>query len=680
MWLGIAASVCLLAQTQRGVLIQPNPAGAAGNGAYYALVIGINQYPRWPALRTAVNDAQSVDAVLRQRYGFQTTVLVDAAATRTNILKAFGDYRRRLHDNDNLLIYYAGHGARDGDKAYWLPVDSDPDSTANWIIADEVTKGMQVIPARHILVISDSCYSGGLSRAAAANTAPTDRTNYIQTMLASKSRVLISSGRDEPVADGGAGGHSVFANAILNGLRSAPEQAFTASNLFSRYVQETVVGGSKQVPLFQMIQDSGHEYGDFVFMAKSGAVSGGLPAPTPTVDRRSPPPAGGGVVPPHNSNTRLAGDGRSSKAGPLDASGAVPLTDYRVALLEFRDFPEAMSDARITDIAKYQVSGELSNWRGLDQSLAGSLPPGVVLNPQRSKFIFEWQKEIGANAGFAASALLPLFLRPDADWSFLKKEKGWDEQYDAYVYVFLFEREKIQGRQPEFVARELAPVVKKMLQMAVAKAPTKLYFDVPLKTSYDINQGAIRFLEANTNQPGDTTELLMPVQRVTFVEGQARNLPAPTDRDYHSILPSSARTTANYNRSFAMTDVPLARPGVIVYGADPQEVWRKSITGNTQDIGSVALGGFAFDRQLKLRAVPLDPKRAEPMVQALRNLHARVYFAAGKVDVFQVSYERQFKLPQALLFGHVERVDILGPKDEVIASVAGSALPAASEK
>jgi uncharacterized caspase-like protein len=248
------------AQTQRGVARPQQPSAAAANGAYYALIVGINQYPHWPQLRTAVSDAQGVDAVLRQRYGFETRLLLDAQATRVNILNAFSDYRRRLRDNDNLLIYYAGHGARDGGKAYWLPVDSDPDSSANWIIADELTKDMSVIPARHVLVISDSCYSGGLtSRDAALNTAPTDRANYIQTMLRSKSRVLISSGRDEPVADSGSGGHSIFAGAILNGLAHFPDQVFTANNLFSRYVQEPVAGGSAQVPLFQMIQNSGHE-------------------------------------------------------------------------------------------------------------------------------------------------------------------------------------------------------------------------------------------------------------------------------------------------------------------------------------------------------------------------------------------------------------------------------------
>jgi hypothetical protein len=676
----VLSMACLSgAQSQRGVAVPPRPAAAADNGAYYALVVGINEYPHWPALRTAVNDARAIDSVLRERYGFQTTLLVDGAATRTSILNAFGEYRRRLRENDNLLIYYAGHGARDGGKAYWLPVDSDPDSTANWIIADDVTTGTRVIPARHILIISDSCYSGGMSRDVSANTTAAAHGKYLETMLSSKSRVLISSGRDEPVADSGSGGHSVFANAVLNGLRSTAEQTFTAFNLFSRYVQESVIGGSAQAPLYQMIQNSGHEYGDFVFVARSGAIgaASNKPNPPPEVHMpASPSKTGDGALPRRVSTTRLGADGRSAQT-PADPSGALPLTDYRVALLEFRDFPQAMSEATVIDIAKWQIIGEQSNWKLLDAAIAGSPPPGIQLNPQRSQFVFEWQKYIDENAAFAGAALLPVFLRSDADWSFLKKEKGWDEQYDAYVYVFLFARDKIQGRQPEFAARELAPVLKKHLQMAVAHAPTKFYFDVPLHANYDVNLGVIRF-QQSANQLADTVDLLTPTQQVTFAPGPVQNLAPPSDRDYHTILPPAARSTVNYNRPLAMQDTPVARPGVIVYGSDPLEVWRKGITGNTQDAKMLSLGAIAVDRQLKLKAIPLDAKRAEPLVQAIRYLHARIFISADRLDVFQISYERQLKPPQALMFAHVQGVDILGPKDEMIATIAATSLPAPS--
>ena len=663
------------AQLQRGVSLPRQQSAVQGNGAYYALIIGINEYQNLAKLQTAVGDAQAVDQILRQRYGFQTTLLIDAQATRSNILDALSDYRGRLHDNDNLLIYYAGHGARDGGRAYWLPVDSRPKSPANWIIAEEITKGMQVIPARHVLVVSDSCYSGSLARDVTIDNAPADRAKYLQTMIESKSRVLISSGRDEPVADGGSGGHSVFANALLKGLRGDADPIFTASNLFHQYIEQAVIGGSRQVPLYQLIPDSGHEFGDFVFVAGAGVPSVPVTPNRPPGLRAPAAPTGGAPVPPHKSSTRLAADGRSVTASPPDPTGALPLTDYRVSLLEYRDWPQTLTDSALFDIAKWQVIAERSMWTGLDRELAGTPGPGVVLNPQRKTFVFEWQKEMDSNPALAANSLLPIFLRPDPDWSFLRKQKDWDEQYDAYVYVTLFARDKIQGREPDFVARELAPIVRKHLQLAIAKAPTKLYFDVPLRSSYDVGAGQIRFSSQDSNQPADTVELIRPVAVVQFAPGPVETLPPPTDRDPHTFLPPAARATANYNRSSEMKDTPLARPSAYIYGADPQEAWRKNINGNTQDFHTLSLGAFALDRQLKLSAISLDPAKAEPIVKALRNLHARVYLAVDKLDQFRTSYERAFKPMQAIMFAKVISIAIMGPEDQPIATIAASSLP-----
>jgi len=66
-----------------------------------------------------------------ERYGFKVNLLLNAQATRSNILDAIVDYQATLTDNDSLLIYYAGHGFStrnaDGtyDKAYWLPSDAN---------------------------------------------------------------------------------------------------------------------------------------------------------------------------------------------------------------------------------------------------------------------------------------------------------------------------------------------------------------------------------------------------------------------------------------------------------------------------------------------------------------------------------------------------------------------------
>ncbi len=93
-------------------------------GRYFAIVIGNDDYQSLPRLKTAVADAKAVARVLERSYGFETTVLTNA--TRAGIRDALDGLRRRLTKDDNLLIYYAGHGwlDRDAGRGYWQPVDA----------------------------------------------------------------------------------------------------------------------------------------------------------------------------------------------------------------------------------------------------------------------------------------------------------------------------------------------------------------------------------------------------------------------------------------------------------------------------------------------------------------------------------------------------------------------------
>lgn len=239
-------------------------------GRYFALVIGNNHYPNLPLerqLKTAVNDAQEVAQLLRADYGFEIKLLTDAG--REKIIDALNEYRSRSNPDDKLLIYYAGHGHFDDDtkKAYWIPADAKLSSPANWIIADDVTSGIKAIPARHILIVSDSCYSGTLTRATDFKlSTPAERERYLEKMRGGTARLLMASGGNEPVADGGGSGHSVFARALLDGLRGMSERVFTAEELFHEYVKERVAGKSDQTPEYNPLRNSGHEAGDFVFV------------------------------------------------------------------------------------------------------------------------------------------------------------------------------------------------------------------------------------------------------------------------------------------------------------------------------------------------------------------------------------------------------------------------------
>ncbi|RKZ54661.1 MAG: hypothetical protein DRR08_26235 [Candidatus Parabeggiatoa sp. nov. 2] len=250
-------------------VVQSDESQKLSTGRYYALVIGINRYQHnIPQLKTAVNDAVKVADVLKKQYGFTITTLLDRQATREEILGKLEILEETLGKNDNLLIYYAGHGYFDKkrQKAYWQPVDAN-EFRHTWIIADSITSSLFANAARNILIVSDSCYSGTLER----GWTPTPKTNrhrYLQQMLNKRSRLLLASGGNEPVSDSGGIGHSIFAKHFLKGLRNISQSAFTAEELFKKYIKEPVQFGSDQTPQFQPIHKSGHEAGDFVFQKR----------------------------------------------------------------------------------------------------------------------------------------------------------------------------------------------------------------------------------------------------------------------------------------------------------------------------------------------------------------------------------------------------------------------------
>src|SRR6266700_6462039 len=267
------------ASPQRGVQAvtpgAPAPsASLAPIGPYYALVIGNNNYKQLNKLQTAVGDAKSVAQLLHDRYGFQTKVLFDA--TRADILDALDDYQRSLPEASNLLIYYAGHGQKDvaAQRAYWLPVDAQPDHSPNWINAVEITDKLRAIPARHILVIADSCWSGDLTmRSAGAGITSIEHDALLVKMLTLKSRHIMSSGGDEPVADGGGNGHSVFTGALLQSLNDIEGDNFSAEALLEQRVKPRVAGKSQQTPEYAIVRDSDADLGDFVFFRSKDTLS-----------------------------------------------------------------------------------------------------------------------------------------------------------------------------------------------------------------------------------------------------------------------------------------------------------------------------------------------------------------------------------------------------------------------
>ena len=238
-------------------------------GEYKALIIGINNYksPEIPDLDTAINDATAIAKVLEEKYGFKVQLLLDGAATREAIYKELRSLAASTDPNDSVLIYFAGHGDLDRtyDDGWWIPVDAQGGNPATYLDNVQVQKAMRSMKARHVLLISDSCYSGTLF-GKARSLPPVIDDKYYLNLYNEKSRWGMTSGNKTPVSDQGTGGHSVFAYQLIKELKKNDKPFLSTQEIYTR-IAPVIANNSEQTPLCRPMLSTGDQGGEFVFVA-----------------------------------------------------------------------------------------------------------------------------------------------------------------------------------------------------------------------------------------------------------------------------------------------------------------------------------------------------------------------------------------------------------------------------
>lgn len=240
-------------------------------GKYYALFIGIDAYSGiWTPLKNAVNDGKAIENLLQTQYRFDIVKsLYNTEATRVNIIDQLEWLVANVKENDNVFIYYSGHGEfkKELNKGYWVPVDAKSNSTSQFISNSEIQTFLAGIPSKHTLLVSDACFSGDIFRGTVTSIPFENSEKYYVKVYESKSRQAISSGGIEPVMDGGRDGHSVFAYYMLQALQGNSAKYFDATQLFNK-LKIPVVNNSEQSPNFNPIKNTGDEGGNFIFIKK----------------------------------------------------------------------------------------------------------------------------------------------------------------------------------------------------------------------------------------------------------------------------------------------------------------------------------------------------------------------------------------------------------------------------
>ena len=233
-------------------------------GGYHALIVGINDYDdnRIPDLDKPAQDAKALRDILISLYTFnEENVTLLTKPTRSQFLKELDRLAEELGNDDNLLIFYAGHGYWDDFKniGYWMPSDAVVGDHSTWIRNSTIKEYINVIKTKQTLLIADACFSGSIFKTRALQA---EKVVAYQKIYDLPGRKGMTSGTLKEVPD-----VSVFLKTMLKRLKNNDDKYLSSSGLFNS-LRAAVLNNSPNIPQFGTIQGSGDEGGEFIFIKR----------------------------------------------------------------------------------------------------------------------------------------------------------------------------------------------------------------------------------------------------------------------------------------------------------------------------------------------------------------------------------------------------------------------------
>jgi tetratricopeptide (TPR) repeat protein len=234
-------------------------------GRNYCLLIGAQNYSdaNIPSLSNPIADAVKLKMILKSTYNFSDENVIQLFNPGTDDVKRqLLELTAQLQPEDNLLIFYAGHGiwVEKEKKGYWLMTDAKRNDVNTWLPNKTVLDLVAKIPSRHTLLITDACFSGSVFKTRGLNDAA---PKPIQEMEEKISRIAITSGNDTEVPD-----ESIFMKYLIKALNNNKEKYLTAQKMFINQILEAVMTESKTEPRYGTLELAGHIGGDFIFIKK----------------------------------------------------------------------------------------------------------------------------------------------------------------------------------------------------------------------------------------------------------------------------------------------------------------------------------------------------------------------------------------------------------------------------
>lgn len=193
----------------------------------YALVFATDSYDYFDDLVNPINDARTIESILKEKYGFQTEIVENA--TNDEILAKITEYNTRsFNPQDQLFVFFAGHGVFDETlgEGYVVASNSLPNDRgrSTYVSHILIRERLNNIKCEHIFLMMDVCFGGTIDPVLAKARALEDMDEaadkqFLVKKLTRHTRKYLTSGSKEYVSDGVPGKHSPFAEKFILALR-----------------------------------------------------------------------------------------------------------------------------------------------------------------------------------------------------------------------------------------------------------------------------------------------------------------------------------------------------------------------------------------------------------------------------------------------------------------------------
>ncbi|MBW2570449.1 MAG: caspase family protein [Deltaproteobacteria bacterium] len=222
------------------------PVQAKPNKNAYAIVIGVEKYrQKLPKADFADHDARVMAEYLTKVMGYpeeNIVMLINDHAARSDFEKYLGKWLpNNVEKDSSVFVYYSGHGApnsKTGD-AYLVPYDGDPSfiEETGYPLKRLYAK-LDKLPAREIVVVLDSCFSGAGGRSVLAKGArPLVMNMDKQVLYSDRIAVLTASAGNQISSTHEEKGHGLFTYFFLKGIKDGNSELGTLYNYLKPQVE-----------------------------------------------------------------------------------------------------------------------------------------------------------------------------------------------------------------------------------------------------------------------------------------------------------------------------------------------------------------------------------------------------------------------------------------------------------